>query len=292
MKISGGPMFIGPHIQVPQQCSSEQSRKSNYSIKIMDNNDVNISVIPGNEAIEKVLGPTASILGEDLKTLYCKGRDKILAFAAKKTKDLNDGSRSNLRVTRDIFFNGSFSDEDICAEYFGGILSSSRSKDGKDDTGVYYTDLIKSLSSSQLLAHYLIYKSLNELFLNSPTKQSLSCGSQQDLSNARMYIFTSEFVSKLGKNLKLGTDLFALDSKGLLSEFETKNYTLDDKRNVSYLQILPSPLGIQLYSVANNRLEDWLKFPLVNLGEFDSVKSLEYFSFDLTELLKKAKLTE
>lgn len=115
---------------------------------------------------EKILGKTFVTIGTDLAKLYEKGRDKIIEKATKKITNIDDGKSANLRVSRDVFWNGSFTDESICAEYFGGILASSRSMNGEDDLGIYYVDLIKSLSSSQLKLHYLLYLSLNKYFIS------------------------------------------------------------------------------------------------------------------------------
>ncbi|MCX6807260.1 MAG: hypothetical protein NTZ80_00400, partial [Patescibacteria group bacterium] len=52
---------------------------------------------------DKILGPTAKIIGKDLKKLYEKGRDKIMEKSASKIPDFNDRKQSNLRVTRDVF---------------------------------------------------------------------------------------------------------------------------------------------------------------------------------------------
>lgn len=95
----------------------------------------------------KLLGKTADAISTDLASLYTSGRDKIAQVAIRKVKNPDDGKIANIRVARDVFWNGSYSDESICAEYFGGILAASRSSDGKDDTGVFYVDIIKSLSS-------------------------------------------------------------------------------------------------------------------------------------------------
>jgi len=119
---------------------------------------------------KKLLGKTFDIISEDIATLYTKGRDTIIKKSTEKIPNINDGKSSNLRVTRDVFWNGSFTEEAVCAEYFGGILASSRSKGGKDDTGVYYVNLIKSLSSNQLKLHYLIYLSFNNNFIKKAPK--------------------------------------------------------------------------------------------------------------------------
>ena len=103
--------------------------------------DKKISIaVPGEWALKKVLGPTLDTLGEDINKVYQIGRDKIIKVAQRKVTNIEDGASANLRVSRDVFWNGAFTDEAICAEYFGGILASSRSQDGKDDSGVYYVD--------------------------------------------------------------------------------------------------------------------------------------------------------
>src|SRR5215213_6779942 len=74
--------------------------------------------------LQKVFGPVLGLVGEDLQRVYAAGRDAILANAYKKVEDPGDGKQANLRVTRDVLWNGSFADSEICAEYFGGIMAS------------------------------------------------------------------------------------------------------------------------------------------------------------------------
>ena len=90
----------------------------------------------GEWALEKAFGPVLTEIGEDLKRLYAVGRDKILIAGYKKIKNKEDGRKANLRVAQDVFWNGAFTDDEICAEYFGGILAASRSEDGKDDSAI------------------------------------------------------------------------------------------------------------------------------------------------------------
>src|SRR3989344_8462949 len=112
-------------------------------------------------AAKKGLGPTLDMVGEDFQKLYEKGRDLIIEKAKGKIENIDDGHRANLRIAREVFWSGSFSEEAICAEYFGGILASSRSKDGKDDDNLYFVNVIKNLSSTELHLHYIIYNSFN-----------------------------------------------------------------------------------------------------------------------------------
>ena len=164
----------------------------------------------------KLLGKTAEAISEDLARLYAAGRDKIITSALRKTRNINDGGKANLRVARDIFFNGSFTDESISAEYFGGVLASSRSIDGRDDRGIFYTDIIKSLSSQQLLFHYLIYRALNKLLLEMPPdKKRPDVAIFDDLQQYHVFFVTKELIS-LGLNGE--KDLIAITSKGLLDD--------------------------------------------------------------------------
>jgi hypothetical protein len=148
---------------------------------------------------KQLLGKTFDVVSEDIAKLYKIGRDKIIEKATSKIEDLTDGRTANLRVSRDVFWNGSFSDEAICAEYFGGILAGCRSMDGKDDTGVYYVDLIKSLSSKQLKLHYLIYFSFNQFFTGDPGKAGINPGKASSLQQED--IFLSFFLSQRFKAL-------------------------------------------------------------------------------------------
>ena len=244
--------------------------------------------VPGEWAIKKVLGPVLEEIGGDLQTLYKAGREKIVSATLRKINP-DDGNRANLRVARDVFWNGSFTDEAICAEYFGGILASSRSADGKDDRGVYYTDIIKSLSSQQLLFHYVIYSSLNRLWLEMPAeKERPNVGMGTELQNYTAWFSTNELES-LG--ISVEKDLIALANKGLINDnYEAKGHKLQDGREVPYTKIIPSTLGVQLYAVAHNKLPDWRKLPLESFGQFQNIKLPNYFGLSIEDLLAKANL--
>jgi hypothetical protein len=63
----------------------------------------------------------------------------------------------NARVMKNIYDEARFTDNELLAEYFGGVLASARTEDGVDDRGVYYSQIVKSMSSYQLRCHYLFY---------------------------------------------------------------------------------------------------------------------------------------
>lgn len=254
-----------------------------------DNNIKQITfAVPGEWVIQKLLGPAFDEIGNDLKELYSVGKDKILTVAIRKS-NINDNKRANLRVARDVFWNGSFTDDSICAEYFGGILASSRSNDGKDDSGIYSTDIIKSLSSNQLKLHYMIYHSINKLWLTMPSeKERPNVGIDSNLAQFIIWFFTKE-LEKF--DISIEKDLIALHNNGLVGmRFESQYHKLENEKVVHYTMITPSTLGIQLYAVAHNKLLDWRKLPIDDFGEFPDIKTPDFFAFSIEELLVKTGL--
>jgi hypothetical protein len=243
--------------------------------------------IPGEWALKKVLGPTLGSIGEDLNKVYQVGRDKIVAVAKKKIANIEDDAIANLRVSRDVFWNGAFTDEAICAEYFGGILAASRSEDGKDDTGVYYVDLIKSLSAKQLQLHYTIYRVLNKELVSIPEKASLNVGLDRELHQVRIH-FSAIELEKLG--LKPDIDLEALYRKGLLHEYRYEGHTLEDGSVFPYTMIVPTTLGVQLFAIANNQLQAWRTFSKNDFGDFDDISLPRLSALSLEDLIQRGGL--
>jgi len=237
----------------------------------------------------KLLGKTAETISDDIANLYKAGRDKLVSAAVRKTANMEDDKIANLRVARDVFFNGSFTDEAICAEYFGGILASSRSIDGKDDLGVFYTDIIKSLSSSQLKLHYIVYYSLNKLWIEMPREEERpNAGMGTQTGKYNIWFSTIE-LQNLGVDVE--KDLIALHSKELIgSNYEALGHKLEDGKEVPYTKVGPTTLGIQLYAVAHNKLLVWRNLPSEDFGEFPDIRTPNFFALSLDDFLKKGKL--
>lgn len=236
--------------------------------------------LPGEWALQKAFGPVLTELGEDIKRMYAVGRDKILAAGYRKIPNAEDGKRANLRVTRDVMWNGAFTDDEVCAEYFGGILASSRSDDGKDDSSIQFVDVIKSLSSKQLRLHYLIYNSLNKIL--SVKKSSINVGQSTELQSLHVWLATRELEH--AHDISVDTDFNILWRQGLLSEYET-NVIVDAQKALPYAKVSPTTFGVLLYASAHNRLADWRAFSAIDFGNFESVANLQVFA-DTQETLK------
>ena len=249
------------------------------------------SIIPKSidTIIENVLGPTSKEIGQDIHSLYKRGRDLILLKAFRKLRNPEDGKKANLRVARDVFWNGSFTNEAICAEYFGGILAASRSEDGENDFGIFYVDIIKSMSSGQLKMHYIIYRTLNKALITDEQKKTLNPGQESELQREKLFFPLLEIVEQF-ENEDLGTVLHGLHAKNLIEYFQTQNYKLEDNKEMPYLEVQPTSLGVQLFAIANNMFSDWRNFSIVDFGSFDEAVLPKFYAQSLDSLLEKIGL--
>ena len=241
--------------------------------------------VPGEWAIRALLGPVFTELGEDLRKLYAVGRDKIINAGYQKLGDPEDGKKANLRVARDVFWNGAFTDEEICAEYFGGVLAASRSNDGKDDSSIHFVTIIKSLSSSQLRLHYFIYTRLNQLLCRG--EKRINVGDGDELNPKAIYFSLHDLVS-LG--VQPDTDFNVLYRNGLLHNYRTDQTTFA-KTALPYASAHPTTYGVLLFAVAHNRLDEWHEFDRQEFGTFKRVTLPRYFAPTLIELGALLKLT-
>lgn len=238
--------------------------------------------IPFEWALKKFFGPILEEYGEELKRWHVARRlNKIADAATRKVENLEDGRQPNLNVTHNIFMNGAFRDDEVSAEYFGGILASSRSEDGKDDSTIHYVDVIKSLSSRQLHLHYLIYNGLNKIFVAKKDQVNVAQGSEIESREIWLASLELDTIHKID----ILTDFNILNRQGLI-----KQYKFDiEKKSVyqfPYSMAKPTTFSVMLYAVAHNRKDLWHSFPSVPFGAFETVPSLLFFADSLDELRK------
>ena len=120
------------------------------------------------DGVAKILGPTAEYLGGQLKEFTQKRIEtvgKIFSNAEKKLgKKLDRPGQVPPKVLKTIINEGSYADDVVAVEYFGGVLASARTEVGRDDRGSRLSKMIDNLSTYQIRSHYLIYSTLSELF--------------------------------------------------------------------------------------------------------------------------------
>lgn len=122
------------------------------------------------DTVKRVLGPTADYIGDELRLSIQRRRvaGRIVQNAAEKTGDrLNEPGAVPPRVLRDVVNDGSFNEDEISVEYFGGVLASSRTPNGRDDRGAVLTNLLSRLSTYQMRSHYILYSAMRQVYLGS-----------------------------------------------------------------------------------------------------------------------------
>src|SRR5262249_27664159 len=133
------------------------------------------AAIGSRKLVEKVLGPTAEYVGAGLRAFAQHRVENVKRIFHKASILLEDnppaGQAVPPRVLRDVLNDGSYRDDELTAEYYGGILASSRSGIPRDDRGAVFTALLSRLSTYQLRAHYVLYRTVHGLYSKHKDKQ-------------------------------------------------------------------------------------------------------------------------
>jgi hypothetical protein len=121
-----------------------------------------------SDVAKRILGPTADYIGEGLKDWAVKRTNNLEKIFTKTAARLGDRIEQPgaipPRVLKGVLQEGSFCDDELSAEYFGGILASSRSEVSRDDRGAMLISLLSRLSTYQIRAHYIFYSLFKALF--------------------------------------------------------------------------------------------------------------------------------
>ena len=155
---------------------------------------VGLAVLGSREILNKLLGPSAEYIGEKARGLVEKcdiNLDNIFKKATKKLgKKMDNPGGVSPRILKHVWDEGRFCEDEVAAEYYGGILAASRTESGKDDRSVSYLTMIKELSTYQLRLHYVFYTLIKRIF----DGRELSL--QIDTDREKMGIFIPEDVYK------------------------------------------------------------------------------------------------
>jgi hypothetical protein len=206
-----------------------------------------------NEAIPRsvlarVLGPSADAVGEVLGryTGYrLRNVQRILDCADAKSGSLDEGAIVNPRVAHVVLADGSYCDDELMANYLGGLLAGSRTPQGRDDRAVSWSKVVTSLSSLQIRAHYLLYREwAARLRIIGVYELGVAAGRAQ----ATMEISSGEFTkilvgnSEVDENDAMSHAIGGLIRAGLLDDGSPYNSEL--------VRVTPSIAGLELYGWA------------------------------------------
>lgn len=155
------------------------------------------SAIGGAKIVEKLLGPTADYVGTGLRNWAEKrvqNAGRIFEKAAEKLGDKIDEPGSvSPKVLKEILDEGSYCDDELAAEYFAGVLASSRSGISRDDRAASYLKLTAELSAYQIRFHYVCYAAWRTLFVGSGLRPTFA----QDLDKMWLFLPAAFLVSAM-----------------------------------------------------------------------------------------------
>lgn len=156
-----------------------------------------LAVLGSKDVLIKLLGPTADYLGGEILSLVEKcniNLDNIFKIATNRLGNKIEGpGQVNPKVLKHIIDEGRFCEDEVTAEYFGGILASSRTEMGRDDRGTTYLSVIEALSSYQLRLHYLLYFIVHNIFRG----KELNILNSTDRAKMKVYVPMDIYVSAM-----------------------------------------------------------------------------------------------
>jgi len=221
--------------------------------------------VVGQDFLKKLLGPAADYLGEQGKELTRKAVEnlgRILTIARKKLGDRAEQPGSiPPRTVQKLLTDGSFVDDEVCADYFGGVLASSRSQMGRDDRGTFFLDMIGRLSTYQIRAHYIFYSCFSQIYR----------GTAQDPDNiehcnaSRVYIAEKAFDKAMdfqpseNRERLVGHVLWGLAKEQLIGHFVSGTAELLRRMKANPpgdgIVMTPSPVGVELFLWAHGKAD-------------------------------------
>jgi hypothetical protein len=147
----------------------------------------------GKPLIDKLLGPTAEYLGGGTQHLVQRSAEniaKVIDIAIHKAgRRLDDEGQVSPKILKAVVDNAAYNEDQLTAEYYGGVLASSRTSINRDDRGALITRLIGSLSTYQLRAHYIFYS----IFFRLMKGSTKNLGINIERNTVRIYIPMTSF---------------------------------------------------------------------------------------------------
>ena len=217
-----------------------------------------LALLGAKNLVEKLLGPTATYIGEGIKT-WTENRvnnvKNIVANAVRRLgPKLEEEGGVPPKILKGILEHGSYCEDSIASEYFGGVLASSRTTIPRDDRGVKINEMLGRLSSYEIRTHYIVYSAIRELFRGSGKSLNID-----DRPTLEVFIPISSYEKAMELNEKevqkfqtiLESTFWGLHSEGLLQDFHFGAQAHLKKRSEAAdedgILVTPSILGAQLF---------------------------------------------
>ena len=178
----------------------------------------------GKEIVTKLLGPTAEYIGGGIQGFTKKRVENVQSIFEAAYRLLGDRVEEDgsvpPRILRRVLDEGSFVSDPLCAEYFGGVLASSRSEVERDDRGLNMISRIEALSTYQVRTHYILYAVVKQVFDGT----GLQVSNPNDVPKMGVFIPIEEYIEAMDlsqdeiplASVLMNEAMFGLDSADLI----------------------------------------------------------------------------
>jgi hypothetical protein len=216
-----------------------------------------LAILGSKDLLIKLLGPSADYVGGEVKGFVEKcniNLDGIFVKAASKLGNrMDEEGAVSPRVLKHVVDEGRFCEDNLTAEYYGGILASSKNRVARDDRGVTLLAQVKDMSVYQLRLHFVAYMIIHRLFQN----EDFNLGHGADCQ--KMKIFIPMGVFRAAMDFQAGEDmsailshcLFGLSKHNLITDFASGDIEFLQKQNKaiteSGLLLTPTLPGAELF---------------------------------------------
>ena len=261
------------------------------------------------DGVEKLLGPSCEYFGQKTKSLIERcdiNLGNVIRNAINKVGDkINEPGSVNPRVLKLVSDEARFIENGLAVEYFGGVLASSRSSTYSDDTALLFLSAIKSMSTLELRAHYLIYMAIKSAY--EINREYINISSQKTLDNMYVRIPFTLFKEKMefgdmdDSHVITLHIIESLKRIGIVSNSSQYRFgaNLQDISH-STLSISPTIYGINLlfwaygirHEIPNRYLSSSLKLDILSEIEIFSPDQLEMSKKLFLELVGRTKTNE
>jgi hypothetical protein len=217
-----------------------------------------IAAYLGKDGLQKLLGPTADYLGGELQEFTKKRIVNVGRIFRKAEEKLGENidapGQVPPKVLKTIINEGSYCEDEVAVEYFGGILASSRTDLGRDDRGARIAKILDGMSTYQIRSHYVIYSLIKKSFSESGYMYN-----QDDRHKMLLFIPMNIYISSMQFDEKemqqfgaiLNHALFGLSNDDLIEGFQygseehiKKHYSEASSEGIV---VAPSAFGAELY---------------------------------------------
>ncbi len=170
------------------------------------------------EMIGKILGPTAEYIGAGAQSWTERRVSNLRRVLGKANARLGDGVNSPgevpPRVLKAVMEEAEFAEDELTAEYLGGVLASSRTENGRDDRAASIAKLITNLSTYALRTHYIVYAAAREFELGRDPNRWRTGHGKED---TRTFMSSGDYVKAMDFNNAELAETFGIYWNSILS---------------------------------------------------------------------------